>query len=158
VPTLAAMRDTLTWAEQGTLTPVQCRKILGFGLKLGEAVQVAKAYGVPLALGTDYITRGQHGGNLEELELMHAAGLSLEETLLVATAGGAKLCGVADHLGRIAPGYVFDAVLLANEPGDLARLGDDVAAVFKAGRPVRASAELSERGLPAPAALAEAAV
>ena len=70
-------------------------------------------------------------------QLMHAAGLSLEETLLVATAGGAELCGVADQLGRIAPGYVFDAVLLAQEPGDLARLGDDVAAVFKAGRPVR---------------------
>lgn len=157
VPTLSAMRDTLAWAEQGRLTPVQCRKILGFGLELGGAVRIAKEYGVPLALGTDYISREQHGGNLEELALMHAAGLSLEETLLVATAGGAELCGVADERGRIAPGYVFDAVLLGREPADLGRMHEDIAAVFKAGLPVRGGLGLSERGLRAPAELVGAA-
>jgi imidazolonepropionase-like amidohydrolase len=137
VPTLSAMRDTLRWAQQGVLTPVQCRKILDFGLELGGAVRVAKEYGVPLAIGTDYITREQHGSNLEELALMQEAGLSVEEVLLAATKGGAELCGVADRYGRIAPGYVFDAVLLAGEPGKLRRLLEPgaVAAVFKAGQP-----------------------
>jgi imidazolonepropionase-like amidohydrolase len=134
VPTLSAMRDCLRWANEGALTPTQCRKILELGLDLGACVRVAKEYGVPLASGTDYISRTQHGGNLEELELMRAAGLTPEETLLVATAGGAELCGVADEYGRIEPGYVFDAVVLDEDPGDLSHLS--VGGVFQAGRAV----------------------
>jgi imidazolonepropionase-like amidohydrolase len=134
VPTLSAMRDCLRWANEGALTPTQCRKILELGLDLGACVRVAKEYGVPLASGTDYISRTQHGGNLEELELMRAAGLTPEETLLVATVGGAELCGVADEYGRIEPGYVFDAVVLDEDPGDLSHLS--VGGVFQAGRAV----------------------
>jgi imidazolonepropionase-like amidohydrolase len=147
VPTLSAMRDTLRWAEEGVLTPVQCRKILDFGLELGGAVRIAKAYGVPLALGTDYISRDQHGGNLEELALMQEAGLSTEEVLLIATRGGAELCGVDDRYGKIAPGYVFDAVALGSEPGNLRKLmePDAVAAVFKGGKPAVVRARFEER-------------
>jgi imidazolonepropionase-like amidohydrolase len=134
VPTLSAMRDCLRWAEEGSLTPTQCEKILGFGLDLGECVRIAKAHGVPLASGTDYIKREQHGKNLEELTLMHRAGLTVEETLLVATAGGAALCGVDGDRGRIAEGYVFDAVVLDADPGDLSSL--EATGVFQAGRPV----------------------
>jgi imidazolonepropionase-like amidohydrolase len=132
VPTLSAMRDCLRWANEGALTPTQCRKILDLGLDLGACVRMAKEYGVPLASGTDYISRTQHGGNLEELALMREAGLTPEETLLVATAGGAELCGVADEYGRIEPGYVFDAVVLDEDPGDLSNLA--VGGVFQAGR------------------------
>ena len=74
VPTLSAMRDCVRWAETGALTPTQCEKILDFGLDIGECVRIAKEYGVPLASGTDYIKREQHGKNLEELPLMHAGG------------------------------------------------------------------------------------
>jgi imidazolonepropionase-like amidohydrolase len=94
VPTLSAMRDTLRWAEEGALTPTQCKKILDFGLDIGDCVRIAKAYGVRLASGTDYIMREQHGKNLEEVLLMHRAGLTVEEALVTATAGGAELCGV----------------------------------------------------------------
>ena len=73
-PTLSAMRDTLRWAEEGALTPTQCKKILDFGLDIGACVRIAKAYGVRLASGTDYISREQHGKNLEEVLLMHRAG------------------------------------------------------------------------------------
>lgn len=137
VPTLSAMRDTLRWAEQGVLTPIQCRKILDFGLELGGAVQIAKEHGVRLAVGTDYISREQHGSNLEELALMQEAGLSVEEVLLAATSGGAELCGVADRYGRIATGYVFDAVALEREPSNLRGLLEpgSLAAVFKHGKP-----------------------
>jgi imidazolonepropionase-like amidohydrolase len=142
VPTLSAMRDCLKWAEEGALTPTQCRKILDFGLDIGECVRIAKAHGVPLASGTDYITREQHGGNLEELDLMHRAGLTVEETLLVATAGGAELCGVAHERGRIAEGYVFDALLLDDEPSDLSALS--ATGVFKEGRAVVAHPRVAE--------------
>jgi imidazolonepropionase-like amidohydrolase len=137
VPTLSAMRDCLRWAEEGALTPTQCRKILDFGLELGECVRIAKAYGVPLATGTDYISREQHGRNLEELTLMREAGLTVEETLLAATAGGASLCGVEGDYGRIAPGYVFDAIVLDGDPGDLSAFAEPgaVTGVFQGGVP-----------------------
>jgi imidazolonepropionase-like amidohydrolase len=138
VPTLSAMRDCLRWAEEGALTPTQCRKILDFGLELGECVRIAKAHAVPLACGTDYIKREQHGKNLEELTLMHRAGLTVEETLLAATVGGAELCGVEDDRGRVAEGYIFDAVVLDADPGDLSGFSSPgaVTGVFQAGRPV----------------------
>jgi imidazolonepropionase-like amidohydrolase len=142
VPTLSAMRDCLRWAEEGALTPTQCKKILDFGLDIGECVRIAKAHGVPLASGTDYITTGQHGGNLEELALMHRAGLTVEETLLVATAGGAELCGVAHERGRIAEGYLFDAVLLDDDPGDLSALA--ATGVFREGRVAVAHPRVAE--------------
>jgi imidazolonepropionase-like amidohydrolase len=149
VPTLSAMRDCLRWAEEGALSPTQCRKILDFGLQLGECVSIAKAHGVPLACGTDYINREQHGNNLEELLLMRQAGLTPEETLLAATIGGARLCGVADRYGRISPGYKFDAIVLDDDPGDLALLATPgaVTGVFKAGSPIRAHARLEKVAL-----------
>lgn len=149
VPTLSAMRDCLRWAEQGALTPTQCRKILDFGLDLGECVRIAKAHGVPLASGTDYIKREQHGKNLEELTLMHQAGLTVEETLLAATAGGAELCGVDRDRGRIAAGYVFDAVVLDADPGDLSGFASPgaVTGVFQAGRAVVAHPRIAEARL-----------
>jgi imidazolonepropionase-like amidohydrolase len=140
VPTLSAMRDCLRWAQEGSLTPTQCQKVLGLGLELGECVQIAKEHGVALACGTDYISRTQHGGNLEELALMHQAGLSVEETLLAATVGGARLCGVDQRYGRIARGYVFDAVVLDDDPGDLSEL--KATGVFQAGVPVVAHPRL----------------
>ena len=137
VPTLSAMRDVLEWAREGKLTPAQCAKILGFGLDIGECVRIATAHGVRLAAGTDYISREQHGRNLEELALLHRAGLTVEEALLAGTAWGAELCGVADEVGRIAPGYLFDAIVLDEDPGDLSRFGEPglVTGVFKAGAP-----------------------
>jgi len=145
VPTLSAMRDCLRWAEEGALTPTQCRKILDFGLDLGSCVRIAKEYGVPLASGTDYISRSQHGKNLEELTLLHAAGLTVEETLLAATAGGAELCGLGDY-GRIESGFVFDAIVLDEDPGDLSGFAEPgaVTGVFQAGRPVVPHPRLGE--------------
>jgi imidazolonepropionase-like amidohydrolase len=147
VPTLSAMRDTLRWAEDGRLTPAQSRKVLGFGLELGEAVSIAKDYGVPLAAGTDYISREQHGQNLEEIRLMREAGLTVEEALRAATVGGAELCGVADRYGRISPGFTADLVVLDEDPGDLSAFGSSgvVTGVFKAGDAVVPHTRLAEQ-------------
>ena len=69
---------------------------------------------------------------------MHRAGLSVEEALLVATAGGAELCGVGDDLGRLEQGFVFDAVVLDGDPGGLSAFAEPgaVTGVFQSGRPV----------------------
>jgi imidazolonepropionase-like amidohydrolase len=154
VPTLSAMRDTLRWAEGGRLTPRQREKVLGFGLEIGAAVRIAKDHGVKLAIGTDYIMREQHGRNLEEVALMHQAGLTVEEALLAATAGGAELCGVEQEYGRLAPGYVFDAIVLDSDPGDLSAFLEPgaVSGVFKEGVPVVAHERVTAAGLGLPPA------
>ncbi len=135
VPTLSAMRDCLRWAKEGSLTPTVCEKILSLGLDIGACVRMAKEYGVKLASGSDYIQREQHGRNLEEVLLMHRAGLSVEEALLVATAGGAELCGVDHELGRLEEGYLFDAVVLEGDPGGLSCFAEPgaVTGVFQSG-------------------------
>jgi imidazolonepropionase-like amidohydrolase len=139
VPTLAILEDVLDWAGRGLLPDYAARKADLLQGRIGEAVAMARAHGVPIALGTDFMHRDEHGGNLRELALMRRAGLTAEEALLAATAAGAELCGVADRLGRIAPGLRFDAIVLEQDPGDLSIFASPhaVKAVFKAGRLVQ---------------------
>jgi imidazolonepropionase-like amidohydrolase len=139
VPTLAVLEDVLELARAGRLPAGQARKALELEpLLMGGAVAIARSAGVRIALGTDSFSRAAHGRNLREITLMHRAGLSAEEALLAATAGGAELCGVADRYGRIAPGYAFDAILLDEDPSDTSvfERPDAVTGVFKAGTPV----------------------
>jgi imidazolonepropionase-like amidohydrolase len=139
VPTLAILRDVLRWADEpGRMPDYHVHKVRAIEPRLGNAVRIAREHGVPMALGTDFVERCQHGRNLEELVLMHEAGLPAAETLLAATIRGAELCGVADTYGRIAPGYVFDAILLDEDPSDISVFGrrDAVTGVFKGGRMV----------------------
>ena len=142
VPTLSIVRDLVSWGEAaraGEPSPLAERpEATAKALELrswGETVRIAKAAGVPTAIGTDYVTREQHGRNLGEIRLMHEAGLTVEEALFAATMRGAELCGVADRFGRIAPGYVFDAILLDDDPGDLSGFSEPgvVTGVFKGG-------------------------
>lgn len=146
VPTLAILRDVVAWARDGHGSPYAIRKALDFDRHYGHAVAIARDAGVPIAMGTDYIERRQHGRNLEEILLLHRAGLTVEEALLAATRNGAELCGVADRLGRLAPGYVFDAVVLDQDPGDLSLFADPgaVTGVFKDGVPVVPHPRLAE--------------
>jgi imidazolonepropionase-like amidohydrolase len=137
VPTLSAVKDLLRRASEGGLPDFAARKLEAVQPRVGEAVQIARDLGVRIALGTDFITREQHGRNLEEIAHVVDAGLPVEQALLAATRGGAELCGVADRYGQIAPGFVFDAIVLDSDPGDLAfaRSGA-VGGVFKGGTAV----------------------
>jgi imidazolonepropionase-like amidohydrolase len=153
VPTLAITRDIVRWAEAalagtgGSLPDYAVEKALEVKPLMGRQVAIAKAAGVPMALGTDYILRDQHGRNLEELPLMREAGLTVEETLLCATIRGAELCGVDDRYGRIAQGFVFDAIVLDQDPGDLSAFAEPgaVSGVFKGGAAVVAHPRLEAR-------------
>jgi imidazolonepropionase-like amidohydrolase len=140
IPTLHALHEVIRWGEQGgVLPPYAERKALALRDRVGNAVEIARAHGVKIALGSDFIRRELHGRNLAEIPLLRAAGLTVEETLLAATRNGAELLGVDDRLGRIAPGYVFDAILLDTEPGsDLSLFAEPgaVTGVFKGGEPV----------------------
>jgi imidazolonepropionase-like amidohydrolase len=138
VPTLAILRDVILWAEAGLVPPYAIRKALALKARIGNAVRIAREHGVKIALGTDYVSREQHGRNVEEITLLREAGLTPEEALLAATSRGAELCGVAQDYGRIAPGYVFDAIVLDEDPSDLGLFTrpDSIKGVFKGGVPV----------------------
>jgi imidazolonepropionase-like amidohydrolase len=139
VPTLAIAHDGLRLAEAGKLPPVSAQKALGIRDIIGDCVQIARQAGVKIATGADFVSREQHGRNLEEIFLLRKCGLTASEALLAATINGAELCGVDDRYGRIAPGYVFDAILLDEEPsGNLSVFERPGAAtgVFQGGQPI----------------------
>lgn len=139
VPTLAVYHRLVRLADEGQFDAARTERARAVGRQLGEAVAIAHAAGVRIAVGSDFGHRDDHGANLVELAHLNDAGLSVAETLLAATATGADLCGVSDRLGRIAVGFHFDAVVLSDEPRDLSALAapDAITAVFQRGLVVR---------------------
>ena len=137
VPTLSALRDVWRWADEGRLPPYAARKVKDLSLQFGQSVKIAREYGVRIALGTDFISREQQGRNLGEIALVADAGLTPQEALLAATRNGAELCGVAESYGQIAPGFVFDAIVLDRDPSDLEFARKcEISGLFKGGDPV----------------------
>ena len=146
VPTLTILSDIQRWASAGKLSAAAAARVRELEPRFGQAVKIAQAAGVKIALGTDFISREQHGTNLREIASVADAGLSIEAALLAATRNGAELLGIGDRYGRVAQGYVFDAIVLDDDPADLAfaRHGR-VSGVFKAGRPVVEHPRLAAR-------------
>jgi imidazolonepropionase-like amidohydrolase len=76
--------------------------------------------GVPLVAGTDAIAGFTL---LRELELYGQAGIPNADVLRLATIGAAKVLGVDADMGRIAPGYRAELILIDGDPlADLAAL------------------------------------
>jgi len=144
VPTLVIYEQLVAMARAGELDKARADRAIEVGSHLGEAVRIARAAGVKIAVGTDFGHRDDHGRNLTELAALQRSGMSVEEVLIAATSVGAELCGVADRHGRIAPGYQFDAIVLDDEPSDLALLAEPggVTGVFRGGVPVVAHPRL----------------
>lgn len=78
----------------------------------------AAAAGVPIALGTDvnnpFVFPGYSAH--EELAWMVRAGLTPAQALHAGTQGGAAFLRRSDQIGRLAPGYEADLLLLARNP------------------------------------------
>ena len=137
VPTLGIYAHL---AEQaGALPAAVASRAAAAGEVLGQAVRIAKAAGVPIALGTDFARRDMHGRNLSEITHLARAGLTGAEALLAATAHGAELCGLGDITGRLRVGYRFDAIVLDTDPSDTEIFTDpdSVTGVFAGGHAVR---------------------
>ena len=146
VPTLVIYERLVALAQAGALEAARAERALEVGSHLGEAVRIARAAGVKVALGSDFGHRDDHGANLSEISSLCRAGMSIEEALLAATTVGAELCGVGRRRGRIAVGYDFDAIVFDREPGDPAVFCDPAAVtgVFQGGRPVLAHPRLGD--------------
>jgi len=81
----------------------------------GKSLRAAHAAGVKIAFGTDAGV-SKHGRNADEFELMVQFGMTPAEAIFAATINGADLLGLADQVGRIAPGFKADLIAVDNDP------------------------------------------
>lgn len=99
-----------------------------------RAIRLAIRHGVRIAFGTDVGVGWPHGSNAREFALLVAAGLTPLQAIAAATTGAAESVGLAEEIGRIAPGRVADLVALETDPlADVAAL-QRVDFVMKSGR------------------------
>jgi len=99
------------------------------------AFRAALAAGVTICFGGDAGVFS-HGDNVRELEAMVAEGMSPLAALRAATSGNAATFGLGDRLGRIAPGYLADLVVVEGDPTREMAALRRVRAVFREGRRV----------------------
>lgn len=109
-----------------------------------QAIRAKRAsYAAALGSGVTMCVGGDtgvfaHGANAREIELMAAWGMAPADALWTATAGNARILGMAESIGSIAPGRAADLVAVTGDPlTETSALGR-VAMVMQAGTVVRA--------------------
>ncbi len=133
VPTLVAPVNVIRAAEAGVPLPdAVVRKAKDVVEVHRESVRRAAAAGVRIAMGTDSGV-GPHGTNLDELPLMADCGMPPSQVLAATTSSAAALLGFGDELGRLAPGYRADLVVVDGDALDLAGLAGRVRQVWQDG-------------------------
>ncbi|MGF1550627.1 MAG: amidohydrolase family protein [Sphingomonadaceae bacterium] len=135
VPTLMPFVAVAERLGTGVYTPVVEDKIRMTLGSLGRSVARARELGVPIAFGTDSGVY-EHGRNAEEFQLLVDAGLTPREALVSATLTAAEALGMANEIGRIAPGYSADIIAVAGDPLADARVLQKVDYVMVRGREI----------------------
>ena len=115
VPTLMAFQGVTERLGQGIYTPTVEEKIRAVSETARVFMGKAHRWGVPIAFGTDAGVF-DHGRNAGEFALMKAQGMSDREAFASATLNAARVLGMEDELGRIAPGYSADIIAVAGNP------------------------------------------
>ncbi|MFU7527646.1 amidohydrolase family protein [Qipengyuania sp. ASV99] len=133
VPTLMALRGVSEGLGSGTYTPVVESKIRAVQPLMATLVSRARQFGVPIAFGTDAGVF-PHGRNAEEFALMTAQGMSNREALASATTVAARVIGLENEIGRIAPGYSADLIAVDGNPLADVTVLEDVDFVMVRGR------------------------
>ncbi|HYQ75599.1 amidohydrolase family protein [Cellulomonas sp.] len=111
VPTLS----TLTRPVADGVAPWVAAKRRALQETARERLHAAISAGVPVALGTD-AGIAPHGTNLTELALLVEHGLSPAAAVVAGTSGAARMLGIADQVGTVAPGLRADLVLTDVDP------------------------------------------
>jgi imidazolonepropionase-like amidohydrolase len=135
------LRRLIEGASGGNVTPEQARDRLTRSLQIIKALHDA---GIPIVAGTD---KGVPGVSVaREIELYVQAGLTPMDAIRAATAVPARVMGLANDSGTIAPGLRADLIVVDGNP--LERISDirkvtmvsaggrlyETAALWKAGR------------------------
>jgi len=133
VPTLMAGEGVEKLAKSGVLTGLRGQKALAAAAAMRNAIKIAIANHVQIALGTDAGVI-QHGTNAREFILMvEWGGMRPMDSIIAGTMGGARLLGLDKSIGSIAPGKIADIVAVSGDPTkDIHRM-ENVVFVMKSG-------------------------
>jgi imidazolonepropionase-like amidohydrolase len=116
VPTLSAGEAVEQAAERGVLTGHRAEKARAAARAMRNAIRIATAAGVPIALGTDAGV-GPHGANAREFFLMTSwGGLTPMQSIQAGTLSAARLLGVDREVGSLAVGKIADIVAVPGDP------------------------------------------
>lgn len=133
VPTLLAPQGVVRAAERGVPIPEASLAKAKDVIEAHRAsVKMAIAAGVPIAFGTDCPV-SPHGTNLDEFAEMAALGMSPAQVLVAATSGAAHLLGWNSKVGRLAPGFEADLVVIDGDPFDFTDLRSRITGVYRSG-------------------------
>ena len=83
-----------------------------------HSIEKAIKAGVRVVMGTDAGTPFNNfdDGSTKELEKMTSLGLTSRDALLAATSNAAKVLRIDDHVGKIAPDFMADFIILNENP------------------------------------------
>jgi imidazolonepropionase-like amidohydrolase len=116
VPTLSAVETVEKAAKSGVLKGLRAEKALAAAAGARNALKIAIANHVPIAMGTDAGV-GAHGTNMHELPLMvEWGGMKPLDAITAATMGGARLLGWDKRIGSIAAGKYADIIAVPADP------------------------------------------
>ena len=136
VPTLMAFTGIREGLAQNRFTPPVAAKVRETLAQVGRAAREARAAGVPVVFGTDAAVY-EHGRNAQEFALLvDLVGMSPAEAIASATTAAARLLGMENEIGRIAPGYSADLIAVAGDPLADVRVLEHVDFAMVRGRPV----------------------
>jgi imidazolonepropionase-like amidohydrolase len=116
VPTLSAADRIEGAVKDGVLKGHRAQKATAAAAATRNAIKLAVANRVPIAMGTDSGV-GAHGTNMHELELMVSwGGMRPMDAIVAATMGGASLLGWEKRIGSIASGKWADLIAVPGDP------------------------------------------
>ena len=122
VPTRYIIERLVEFGRDHGLPDYAFQKMTGLADQHREALRLAVAKGVTIALGTDIATSGENSGapwgmNGRELRHLVDAGMEPLAAIQAATAHGPLTLGPqAPRTGKLAEGYVADMIALAEDP------------------------------------------
>jgi imidazolonepropionase-like amidohydrolase len=140
VPTFSAWTSTRNDAAVMAAMPEHMKRRLSDAHEVHTAmVRSAMKLGVPIAMGTDAGTPGNHHGAnaLECVAMVEEAGLSPGQSIRAATLDAAGLLQLEEDLGSIEPGKLADIIGVRGNPLQDIHALTDVAFVMKGGVVVR---------------------
>ncbi|HEX7879838.1 MAG TPA: amidohydrolase family protein [Candidatus Eisenbacteria bacterium] len=101
-----------------------------------ESIGRARKAGVAIAAGSDAVYT-MHGQNAREIVWLTRAGLTPIEALRAATGTAARLLGLENEIGRLAPGMAADIVAVPGDPTADIEVVSRVGFVMAAGKIIR---------------------
>jgi len=136
VPTLMAFTGIREGLGRNAYTPAVAAKVRMTLNDVGKAAKAARAAGVPVIFGTDSSVY-EHGRNAEEFALLvDLVGMTPAEAIGSATTGAARLLGIENEVGRIAPGMSADLIAVSGDPLQNVRALEEVDYVMVRGREI----------------------